>query len=72
MNGKQLCLYRLADVITTSLPGVLKSALIPTEDPNQWQINITWMPTTSAAGPTTSVFCFYAMDIAGCVLKHNL
>ena len=69
--GKHLiCLYRLADVITTPLPGVHKSDLIPTEEPvtNQWQMDITWMPTTSEAGPTTSVFCFYARDTAGFVV----
>ena len=64
--------YRLDDVITTSLPGVRKSALLPTEEPEQWQMDITWMPTTSEAGPTTSVFCFYARDITGFVVIYTI
>jgi hypothetical protein len=30
-------------------------------------MDVTGMPTTSEAGPTTSVFCFYARDTAGSV-----
>lgn len=57
--------YRIADVIITPSSGVQKSKLSPTDTPNQWRMTITWLPTTSDAGPTSSVTCFYAVDIAG-------
>ena len=61
---------RIADIITTPFPGVQKSALSPTEVSRQQHVTVTWAPTTSDAGPATSVFCFYAVDIAGYVYMH--
>ena len=55
---------RLADIVTTPLPKVKKSPIVPTGVPGQWQMDITWEATTSEAGPATSIFCFYAVDVA--------
>ena len=62
--------HRLADVIMTQSAGIKNSILSTTDVPNQWHMTVTWAPTTSEAGPTTSVFCFYAVDVVGYVCMH--
>ena len=65
---------RIADIIITPPSGIHKSALSLTNvlSHDQWNMTITWTPTTSEAGPTTNVICFYAVDIAGCVVNDVL
>ena len=55
--------YRIADVVTTPLPGVQKSPVVPTGVPGQWQMDIFSEETTSDVGPTSSIFCFCAVDV---------
>ena len=54
---------RVTDIITNDLSELTKSELSSAGGTNRWTMTVTLEPTTSMAGPRTSVLCFYAVDI---------
>lgn len=55
----------ITEIVTASPLGMRKSALVPSSNPREWQVIVTWMTLTYQSGP--NIFCYSALDNAGYV-----
>ena len=53
----------ITDIVTASPLGMRMSELVPSNNPREWQIIVTWTPLSSHSGP--NIFCYYALDNTG-------
>lgn len=58
----------ITDIATASPLGMRTSELVPSNNPGEWQMIITWTPLSSHSGP--NIFCYYALDNTG--YCHNV
>ena len=62
----------ITDIITASPLGLRRSELVQTitNNPKEWQTNITWSPSRSQFGP--NIFCFAALDNTKYVTEYSI
>ena len=53
----------ISEIVTASPLGMNKSDLVPSSNPGEWQVNVTWIPAASQFGP--NIFCYAALDNRG-------